>query len=158
MRDLCTVWVIQNVVCKIPWQSLRFALDSFAFKSELKRGISGPLDCISKWYILLTTFLVPFLAPEIGPLKRNHLRSRFHGVKSYQPLQWLRTCSSVLRVSCDAQCYRRQRFKPFGLISMRLVGYTIPQVAEVQTLWLVRRRFLVCEILQVAEVHTLWSG
>ncbi len=41
---------------------------------------------------------------------------------------------------------------------MRLVGYTIPQVAEVQTLWLVRRRFLVCEILQAAEVQTLWSG
>ena len=47
-----------------------------------------------------------------------------------------------MRVSCDAWCYRRQRFKPFGLISTRLVGYTILQVAEVQTLWLVGRRFL----------------
>ncbi len=52
------------------------------------------------------------------------------------------THSWVLRVSCDARCYRQQRFKPFGLISMRLVGYTIPQVAEVQTLWLVGWHFL----------------
>ena len=52
------------------------------------------------------------------------------------------TRSWVLRVSCDARCYRRQRFKPFGLISTRLVGYTILQVAEVQTLWLVGQHFL----------------
>ncbi len=88
----------------------------------------------------------------------------------------LRTCSWVLRVSCDTRCYRRQRFKPFGLISMRLVGYTIPQVAEVQPfglldsvscvqdttggrgsnllVWLVRAWGF--SFPQVAEVQTLW--
>ncbi len=68
------------------------------------------------------------------------------------------TRSWVLRVSCDVWCYRWQRFKPFGLISTCLVGYTIPQVAEVSNPLACWTVFLVCEILQVAEVQTLWSG
>ncbi len=58
--------------------------------------------------------------------------------------------------SCDVRRYRRQRFKPFGLISTRLVGYTIPQVAEVQTLWLVGQCFLGMRYYRRQRFQTLW--
>ena len=54
------------------------------------------------------------------------------------------------------RCYRRQRFKPFGLISTRLVGYTILQVAEVQTLWLVGQGLFGYCFSGSAQVQTLW--
>ncbi len=68
----------------------------------------------------------------------------------------LQTHSWVLRVSCETRCYRWQRFKPFGLISTRLVGYTIPQVAEVQTLWLVGQGLFGYCFSGSAQVQTLW--